>query len=111
MSVGGLIVKVFFVRTMAVTASLLFAGLAGLWFAIKIHQSFSVDAPLWAQTFMVTVAVLLFAPFLALIFLSLKPGILFKEETWRGSIAVASIAFVWFCCALFLSMFAGFGGF
>jgi hypothetical protein len=104
-------VKVVFVRTIAVTASLLFAVLAGAWFAIKIHQSFAVDATLWAQTLMVTAAVVLFAPFLALIFLSVKPGILFKEEPWRGNVGVAAMAFMWFCCALYLSIFAGFGGF
>jgi hypothetical protein len=110
-AVGGLIVKVVVVRSIAVTASLLFAGVAGAWFAIKIYQSFAVDAPLWSQTFMITVAVILFAPFLALIFLSIKPGILFKEEPWRGSVAVAAMAFLWFCCALYLSIFAGFSGF
>ncbi|RJT94896.1 hypothetical protein D6T65_17325 [Arthrobacter frigidicola] len=111
MTVGSLIVKLVFIRTMAVTASLLFAGLAGTWFAIKIYQSSAVDAPFWAQTMMVTVAALLFAPFLALIFLSLKPGILFKEEPWRGSVAVAAMAFLWCCCALYLSVFLGFSGF
>ncbi|MFC7848650.1 hypothetical protein ACFUTU_09260 [Arthrobacter sp. NPDC057388] len=98
-------------KTFATTASILFAGLVGAWFAIKIKQSADLAVPAWSQAFRVTTATVLLAPFLALIFLCAKPRLVFKQDPWWGSLFFAGLAFVWLLCALFLSVFVGFGGF
>jgi hypothetical protein len=75
---------------------------------MKIYSAFDAGAYPGLQEFRVVAAVLLFAPFLVLIFLSIKPQLLSRKELWRGSWSVAAMAFTWFFCALFLSLLAGF---
>ncbi|MFJ6281407.1 hypothetical protein [Arthrobacter subterraneus] len=98
-------------KTVAVMASVFFASLVALWFGIKIVQSFEVGAAVEVQLVIIPVAVLLFAPFPFLIFLSAKPRTFFKVEPWWGGLFPAGLAFLWFFCALFISLGFGFGGF
>ncbi|MFP3463510.1 hypothetical protein R5O87_21950 [Arthrobacter globiformis] len=98
-------------KSAAVTASILFAGLAAAWFAIKVQQSADMGASAGFQAFRLTSAIVLFAPFLALIFLCTKPRLYFKWNPWWGSLFFAGVAFAWLFFALVLSAFVGFGGF
>ena len=104
-------VKAVVTKTIAVIASGFFASLVALWFGIKIVQSFEMGAAVGVQLVIIPVAVLLFAPFPLLIFQSVKPRAFFKVEPWWGSLLPAGLAFIWFLCALFISLGFGFGGF
>jgi hypothetical protein len=106
-----MVVKAVVAKTVAMMATLLFAGLVGAWFAMKIQQSADLGVPVWFQAFRVTSAMVLFAPFLALIFLCTRPRLVFKQNPWWGSLFFAGLAFLWLFFALFLSVLVGFGGF
>lgn len=98
-------------KAVAMIATILFAGLVATWFAIKIQQYADLGVPAWSQAFSITSAIVLFAPFLALLILCTKPGIALKQNPWWGSLFFAGLAFFWLFVALFLSVFLGFGGF
>ncbi|MBG6218510.1 hypothetical protein IWX75_002993 [Arthrobacter sp. CAN_A6] len=95
----------------SVTATILFAGLLGAWFWIKIQQGFALGVAADAQTFRVAAAALLFAPFLILIYLCVKPPAVLKDCSPQGSLLFAGVGFIWLLCALFLSLFVGFAPF
>ncbi|WP_326965302.1 hypothetical protein [Arthrobacter sp. PL16] len=94
-----------------VTATILFAGLLGAWFWVKIQQGFALGVTADAQAFRVAAAALLFAPFLVLIYLCVKPQTVLKNRSFQGSILLAGLGFIWLLCALFLSLFVGFAPF
>ncbi|MHA7218299.1 hypothetical protein ACX80L_05350 [Arthrobacter sp. MDT1-48-3] len=95
----------------SVAATILFAGILLAWFWIKIQQGFVLGVAAGLQVFMVAAAALLFAPFLVLIYLCLKPQTVFKDRSSQGSSLFAGLGFIWLFCALFLSLFVGFAPF
>ena len=99
------------VRPASVTATILFAGLLGAWFWIKIQQGIELGVTADAQTVRLAAAALLFAPFLVLTYLCVKPQTVLKSSSSQGSVFFAGLAFVWLASALFLSLFVGFAPF
>ena len=106
-----MVLKAVVAKTVGMTATILFAGVVAAWFAIKIQQSADLGVPVWFQAFRVTSAMVLFAPFLALLFLCTKPRLFFKQNPWWGSLFFAGLALLWLFFALFLSLVVGLGGF
>ena len=70
-------------KPMSVAAAVLFAGLLGTWFWIKIQQSAALEVDAGTQAFRLAAAALLFAPFLVLIYLCLKPEAAVKQRLRR----------------------------
>jgi hypothetical protein len=105
------VVKAVFSKIFATAASVLCAGLTGAWYAIKVKQSADLGVPAWSQAFTIITAAVLFAPFLALIFLCIRPRTIFRQDPWWGSLFFGGLALLWLFLGLFLSIFVGFGGF
>ncbi|MHA7239112.1 hypothetical protein [Arthrobacter sp. TMS1-12-1] len=95
----------------ALTATVLFASLLVAWFWIKIQQGFALEVAAGAQIFRAAAAALLFAPFLVLIYLCVKPQTVLKDRSPQGSLLFAGLGFIWLLSALFLSLFVGFAPF
>lgn len=98
-------------KPVSVTATILFASLLGAWFWIKIQQGIALGVTADAQTVRLDAAGVLFAPFVVLIYLVVKPQTVFKRSSSQGSVLFAGLAFVWLVCALFLSLLVGFAPF
>ncbi|MDN4611808.1 hypothetical protein [Arthrobacter burdickii] len=100
-------------KPVSVAATVLFASLLGAWLYIRIQQGFAlgVAADADAQIFRMAAAALLFAPFIALIYLCVNPQTVLRNRSSPGSPAFAALGFIWLLCGLFLSLFVGFAPF
>lgn len=95
-------------KPVSVVATVLFASLLGAWLWIRIQQGFALGVAADAQIFRMAAAALLFAPFIALIYLCVNPQTVLRNRSSQGSPAFAALGFIWLLCGLFLSLFVGF---
>ncbi|MGV0110852.1 MULTISPECIES: hypothetical protein [unclassified Arthrobacter] len=98
-------------KAVSVAAAVLFAGFLGAWFWITIQQGVALKVAGDTQAFRLAVAVLLFAPFLVLIYLCLEPEVALKTRSSQGSLLFAALRFAWLLCARFYSLLLGFAPF
>jgi len=98
-------------KAVSVAAAVLFAGVLGAWFWIKIQQGVALQVAGGTQAFRIAIAVVLLAPFLVLIYLCVKPEAALKTRSSQGSVLFAALSFAWLLCALFCSLFLGFAPF